>query len=205
MFFLGSGFSLPWVALQPVFAPARFRQVNGMRSLLSNLSLLLTVMLVSQTVASAQDWTHWRGPEQNGISRETNLPDAWSLEGEKNVAWTSDIGGRATPVILNGRVYLNCRTEHDFNDPVEKIHLREQVVCWDLKTGELLWQDRFNVFQTDIPAPRVGWAAMAGDKETGYVYVHSVICLNTKLSPIGPSDRFQFLNGQNGRSGAGIG
>jgi outer membrane protein assembly factor BamB len=32
----------------------------------------------------------------------------------------------------------------------------------------------FNVFQTDIPAPRVGWAAMAGDAETGQVYVHSV-------------------------------
>ena len=41
-------------------------------------------------------------------------------------------------------------------------------------TGEVIWRDVFNVFQTDIPAPRVGWAAMAGDEETGNVYVHSV-------------------------------
>ena len=24
--------------------------------------------------ASAADWIHWRGPEQNGVSREKNLP-----------------------------------------------------------------------------------------------------------------------------------
>ena len=122
----------------------------------------------------ADDWNHWRGPEQNGISRELNLPDEWSLDPAKNLIWTSPIGGRATPIILNDRVYLNCRTDHDINDKDELIHAGEQVVCWDAKTGDVLWRDVFNVFQTDIPAPRVGWAAMCGDKETGNVYVHSV-------------------------------
>ncbi len=124
--------------------------------------------------AMAQDWANWRGPEQNGISRDTNLVDDWSLEPRKNVSWVAETGGRATPIILNGRVYLNCRTPDDINDPVQKVHAREQVVCWDLKTGKELWRDIFNVFQTDIPAPRVGWASMCGDKKTGYVYVHSV-------------------------------
>lgn len=130
-------------------------------------------MLLSTTVF-AEDWANWRGPEQNGISRETGLVDSWSLEDNENVLWTSETGGRATPIILNDRVYLNCRTHHDFNDPEEKIHCREQVICWDAKTGDEIWRDEFNVFQTDIPSPRVGWAAMAGDKETGLVYVHSV-------------------------------
>ena len=125
-------------------------------------------------ISQAEDWAHWRGPEQSGISRETNLIDSWSMESDKNVVWKSDIGGRSTPIIMNNRVYLNCRTQHAFNDPEEKIHLREQVVCWDAKTGDIVWQDEFNVYQTDIPAPRVGWAAMVGDPESNQVYVHSV-------------------------------
>ncbi len=122
----------------------------------------------------ADDWAHWRGPEQNGISRELNLPNDWSFDTKENVLWISDIGGRSTPIVLNDRVYLNCRTEHDVNVPEELVHAGEQVVCWDAKTGEIIWKDVFNVFQTDIPAPRVGWAAMCGDAETGFVYVHSV-------------------------------
>ena len=124
--------------------------------------------------ALAGDWTHWRGPEQNGVSRELNLVDDWNPETRENVLWESPIGGRATPIVLDGKVYLNCRTTHDVNDPETKIHAQEQVVCWDAATGDVLWRDVFNVFQTDIPAPRVGWASMAGDAETGSVYVHTV-------------------------------
>ena len=122
----------------------------------------------------AGDWAHWRGPEMNGISRETNLADSWDLESKKNVKWVSNIGGRSTPIVLNGRVYLNCRTADDVADPKQLINAQEQVVCWDAETGKVLWTDKFNVFQTDIPAPRVGWASMVGDTETGNVYMHSV-------------------------------
>jgi len=134
----------------------------------------LCLLLVFATTLNANDWAHWRGPEMNGVSREKNLPERFDLETGENVLWTSEIGGRSTPIVMNGRVYLNCRTADDVTDPKEKIHAREQVVCWDAESGEVLWKDVFNVFQTDIPAPRVGWASMVGDPETGNVYVHSV-------------------------------
>ena len=147
--------------------------------------------------AMAQDWANWRGPEDNGISRETNLVDEWCLKGakkvvlekneagvieqvlidceeDKNILWKSDTGGRSTPIVLNGQVYLNCRTKDNPALPDEKINIQEQVICWDAETGEEKWRDKFNVFQTDIPAPRVGWAAMCGDEETGNVFMHSV-------------------------------
>lgn len=130
--------------------------------------------LLGSSALFADDWASWRGPYQNGVSREQGLVSEWSFSPEKNVLWKSDIGGRSTPVILNGRVYINCRTHHDVADPKEKIHAREQVVCWDAKTGEVVWQDEFNVFGTDIPSSRIGWAPMCGDSETGNVYVHSV-------------------------------
>ena len=58
---------------------------------------VFSVTSAMTSLTSAQDWAGWRGPEQNGMSRSTNLPDDWSLEPSKNVAWMSEVGGRATP------------------------------------------------------------------------------------------------------------
>ena len=125
--------------------------------------------------AGAAEWPAWRGPEHNGICRETGLVESWDPADGTNVIWESPIGGRAAPIVLNGRVYLDCRTSHDVSTGSnELIHAQEQVVCRDAATGEVIWTDKFNVFQTDIPAPRVGWASMVGDSETGNVYLHSV-------------------------------
>lgn len=141
---------------------------------MTRITLLVMLGCFAVTQAAAGDWPYWRGPGMDGISNETGLVDDWSLETGENVLWTSDIGGRATPVIMNGRIFFNSRTPEDVTDPEQKVHAQERVVCLDLVTGEVLWEDRFNVFKTDIPAPRVGWASMCGDPETGYVYMHSV-------------------------------
>ncbi|HVX62321.1 MAG TPA: serine/threonine protein kinase, partial [Pirellulales bacterium] len=57
------------------------------------------------------DWTSWRGPEQNGISRETGLIDEWSPDGD-NVVWKSDkLGSRSTPIVMRGKIYTICSDE----------------------------------------------------------------------------------------------
>lgn len=138
--------------------------------------LRTTCALLSLSVlAAAADWPAWRGPQHNGICLETGLADSWDLDSGANVLWDSPIGGRAAPIVMNGRLYLQCRTSHDVSTgSKELIDAQEQVVCRDVSTGDVIWEDQFNVFQTDIPAPRVGWAPMAGDPETGNVYMHSV-------------------------------
>ena len=112
-------------------------------------ALYSAVLSVGGTAGFAGDWTNWRGPEMDGISRETNLVDDWSLDGNKNVKWVSPIGGRSTPIVLNNRVYLNCRTDHDVNDKKEKIHAREQVVCWDADTGDVLYEGSTDLTRLD--------------------------------------------------------
>ena len=184
--------------------------VNGSnrgRTLFQFLMFGLVLSFTTPSALLAQDWAAWRGPEQNGISRETNLVEEWSLEPPQNVAWMSEIGGRATPIVLNGRVFLNSRTDDDVNDPEEKVNAREQVICWDLESGKQLWRDEFNVFQTDIPAPRVGWASMCGDKETGNVYVHSVSGILRCYTPDGDTvweislaEQYGKISGYGGRT-----
>jgi len=141
---------------------------------MTTLRTLCALLCLSSTLTAA-DWPAWRGPEHNGVCRETGLVETWDPEKGTNVLWESPVGGRAAPVVMNGRIYLQCRTNHDVsNGSEELIHAQEQVVCRDVSNGDILWEDRFNVFQTDIPAPRVGWAPMAGDPESGNVYMHSV-------------------------------
>ena len=120
------------------------------------------------SLAIADDWPDWRGPAHDGHSYETDLVETWDHETGENVLWESPIGGRAAPVVMDGRVFLGCRTSDDVTIPAERIHAREQVVCRDAATGEVIWQDIFNISQTDIPAPRVGWAALAGDPVSAF-------------------------------------
>lgn len=37
----------------------------------------LSVCMLSQA-AFGDDWPHWRGPHNNGLSTEIGLPDSWS-------------------------------------------------------------------------------------------------------------------------------
>lgn len=130
---------------------------------------IFTVFLMSFLVCGsveAADWSHWRGPYQTGVSPETGLVSEWSLEG-RNLVWQAAFTGRSTPIVQGGRVYVIGRTGKDVTE-------QEHVACFDAETGELIWEHKFNVFHTTIPFNRVGWANLAGDPQTGYIYAHGV-------------------------------
>jgi outer membrane protein assembly factor BamB len=124
--------------------------------------------------AAAEEWPSWRGPRQNGVSAEKGLPDSWSPQGE-NVIWRRDFTGRSTPVVMDGRVYVNGRAG-------EGVDRQSVVAAFDAKTGEPIWERRFNLYLTTVPFNRVGWAAPTGDPETGYIYDQVVsgllVCLD---------------------------
>src|SRR3954464_10121799 len=112
--------------------------------------------------ASAADWPDWRGPRRDGVSPEKNLPTHWSPAGE-NLAWKAPYGGRSAPIVMGDRVFIQ--------DSVGKGELeQERVVALNAATGKLLWEHRFNVYLSDVPPHRVGWASPAGDPATGNVY-----------------------------------
>lgn len=137
--------------------------------------------------ADPLDWTHWRGPEQNGISRETGLPDDWNPDGGEgsNVLWKrEDIGGRSTPVVMRGKLYTIVG-ERNPKDP--DLFLQEKVVCLNAETGETIWEVKNNVWNSDVPDVRVGWSSVVADPETGYVYAQ------------GANGLFQCLDGESGK------
>ena len=80
--------------------------------------------------------------------REKNLPDKWSLDGQ-GLAWKAPYGGRSTPVVLGDHLYLE-------NTAGARETEQERLMCFNADTGKLLWEYKFNVFQSDVPAHRVG-------------------------------------------------
>jgi outer membrane protein assembly factor BamB len=56
---------------------------------------------------TAADWPQWRGPERDGLSKETGLLKEWAKDGPK-LAWqVADIGGGySTPAVVGDRLYL---------------------------------------------------------------------------------------------------
>src|SRR5262245_41947763 len=77
----------------------------------------------------AAEWTQWRGPEQNGVSRDKGLPDSFNPDTNENIVWKAPVGGRSTPVIMNGRVYLIGYSGSD-------VTTQERMVCLDDSNGK---------------------------------------------------------------------
>jgi outer membrane protein assembly factor BamB len=130
---------------------------------------IATGLLAWATAAVAGDWYRWRGPEQNGVCRETGLPESFT-PGEE--LWKAPAGGMASPIVLGGRVYLITRIgeEKAPGTLVAGPHTQEALVCLDANTGRPVWELRKNIFQTTVPFHRLGWSNPCGDSETGNVY-----------------------------------
>ncbi len=90
-------------------------------------ALLLLIALPSQ----AENWPHWRGPQFNGSTTETNLPSEWSRT--DGVVWNVELDGAAasTPIIWEDRVFLSGLASQQ--DAL-------QAMCFDRADGKLLWK-----------------------------------------------------------------
>jgi outer membrane protein assembly factor BamB len=96
----------------------------------------LLVFTVTMT-AAANDWPQWRGPERNGISRETGLLKAWPKEGPKLLWQVKNIGsGYATPSVAGDRLYLlaNEGLENEF---VQALSSSDGKRIWSARLGNV--------------------------------------------------------------------
>jgi outer membrane protein assembly factor BamB len=129
------------------------------------------------------DWPNWRGPEQNGISRETGLPDKWDAATGQNVLWkNAELRTRSTPIVMHGKLYTLASSDPATHEEGEK------VICADAATGKVLWENKFNVFLSDVPDTRVAWSCCVGDPTTGRIYA------------MGVCGYFQCIDGDTGKT-----
>ncbi len=147
-------------------------------------AVTLAGSIVTGAVAIAADnWPEWRGPQRDGRSAETNLPSSWAPPGAgspngENLAWRVPIGARSSPVVFGNRVYVYA--------PAGPEELRqERLVALDAASGKTVWERKFSIYLTDIPAHRVAWASPAVDPASGNVYVYGGNAAVRAFSPDG--------------------
>jgi len=90
--------------------------------------LCLPLMLVVAALATAEDWTRFRGPNGSGISKDTGFPVEFSRN--KNAIWRTPVrAGKSSPVLTARHVFLT-----GFEG--EKLFTQ----CFNRETGKLVWE-----------------------------------------------------------------
>ena len=102
--------------------------MRGMRILM--LAVVASCALAQQAVGQdVANWPQWRGPNRDGISKETGLLKQWPAEGPPLV-WkaTGAGGGYSSFSIANGKLYtMGLRGDREF------------VIAFDVATGKEAW------------------------------------------------------------------
>lgn len=81
---------------------------------------------------SAEDWPQWRGPQRDGVWRETGIVEKFA-ERELPIKWRAKISaGYSGPTVAAGKVYVTDRL-------AERGNSQERVHCFDEKTGVPVW------------------------------------------------------------------
>ncbi|HSD46013.1 MAG TPA: PQQ-binding-like beta-propeller repeat protein [Pyrinomonadaceae bacterium] len=90
---------------------------------------IVAVLMLSLSVARAENWPQWRGPNLNGLSNEKNLPVKWTTE--ENVVWKIQMPGfsGSTPIIWRDRIFLNVADGDNLF-----------LWCVDKAKGTVLWK-----------------------------------------------------------------
>jgi hypothetical protein len=89
----------------------------------------LAQQAMAQVAPTAANWPQWRGPNRDGISKETGLLKQWPEAGPP-LAWKAAGAGRgySSFSVANGKLYtMGLRGDREF------------VVAFDVTTGKEAW------------------------------------------------------------------
>lgn len=138
--------------------------------------LTACVMAASCFLAvQAQDWPHWRGPNLDGISTETDW-DPLALKDLK-IAWQAEIGiGFSSVSVANGRAYVTGNINRN----------TDVVFCFDAVSGKELWRHEYP--EPLDPKFYEGGTSATPTVHAGKVYTLSksgkVFCLNAETGEV---------------------
>jgi outer membrane protein assembly factor BamB len=96
--------------------------------------LFLGLPLLGLLHLAAADWPQFRGPQGNGISKDTGVPAKLELD---SIAWAADLPGRglSSPIIIGDRIFLTCSS----GPKQDRLH----VICFNAKDGTKRWDRQF--------------------------------------------------------------
>ena len=123
---------------------------------LRNSPFIISILLIAAiafaplTIAEAEDWTQFRGPNGSGVSISTGLPEEFGPN--KNVVWKTALPpGHSSPVLTRDRIFVTAyskpqaatgeqqKATGEWN-PKDSADYKLLVIALDRQTGKILWQ-----------------------------------------------------------------
>ena len=114
--------------------------------------VVVAVSMLSASIALAEQWSRFRGPNGQGISDAKTIPIKWS---QNDFSWRIQLPGSSpsSPVVWNDKVFTTCA---DTSEP------KGLLVAVDADTGKTLWSkeypltrsrmNKLNSYATGTPA-----------------------------------------------------
>jgi WD40 repeat protein len=135
-----------------------------MTRMFSRTAPVFALALLAAMPVRAEDWPQWRGPNRDGVWRETGILTAIPPGGLK-IRWRARVGnGYSGPVVARGRVYVT-----DYQPRTEV----ERVLCFEEATGKSLWVHSY-------PCPYEDMEYGNGPRASPTVHEDKVYTLGTK-------------------------
>src|SRR5512143_1558588 len=111
--------------------------MNAFTNSCGSVLVLVCGLSVGSPSLQAADWPQWRGPQRNGVSRETGLLKEWPKEGPSLVWQVKDIGsGFSTPSVVGERIYLLANSGLD-NEFVQALAVKDGKPIWNTRLGKV--------------------------------------------------------------------
>ncbi|HMP17554.1 MAG TPA: PQQ-like beta-propeller repeat protein, partial [Gemmatales bacterium] len=116
-------------------------------------SLAGLLLAILATVAVADDWPHWMGPQRDNIWREEGILEKFPAGGPKIVWRTAAAGGYAGPAVVGNKLFFTdfvsqTDAKQENFDRKIKTSGMERVRCLNADTGSEIWVHQYPVEYT---------------------------------------------------------
>src|SRR3954470_17386262 len=104
-----------------------------------NYSMSVTVFLGLLTALPlvADDWPQWRGPQRNGVSKETGLLKEWPPEGPKLTWKITDLGNGYSSLAVVGNRFYTLGNDGTDNESVQARTVIDGKRLWQTRLGKV--------------------------------------------------------------------
>ncbi len=129
--------------------------------------IVTVILLLGLSMARAEEWDRFRGPNGSGVSASTGFPTEFGKQ--KNLRWRTPVRqGKSSPVLTRRHIFLTA---------FENGKLFTQ--CFDRATGKLLWERSVNRERTEtvntLNHPAAITAATDGENVYAFFYEYGLV------------------------------
>jgi outer membrane protein assembly factor BamB len=135
----------------------------------SRLVVVWFVVGFCSSIAFSDDWPRWRGPNLDGISRESNWTAEWPQTGPK-LLWTCEVGTGFSSIVVQGeRAYTMGHVDEN-----------DVIYCLDVNNGETLWKHEYPspLDDRDFEGGPTSTPTIDGDRLYALSRAGDLFCLN---------------------------